>query len=438
MKIFPALLAASLAANLVLAGVFLARRAGAGEAAARATAAASAPSAAAVAPAVVAPPPGAEFLRLTPEQLRDRLRTLDLPRNVVEQLLKARLEARVQARTHELIAAALKTAPPWKLVGLTFSRLSILTPAERKEIRDLEAEARDATLRLLGPGPADPSGRIAAKYGFVSPTKAVQLDALEADYENLTEQWKDETSHLRTPADKDREKFIKTEKERDLAALLTPAEREAFDLRASPTAKNTGFQARLAAFEPTEAEYRALFALQKAADDLGPARMATPSPKIAPGSPGVSMMSMSGGTSEPAADQLRAALGDARYADWQLATQPYYQSLVRVAATANLPAETTKRLGLAVSGALDESWRIADDLTMTGPQKKTAVIDLAGNLRAQLNNGLGAGATDALLKNARWFDALTAGSAVQVAGNTMAFRPVDPPPRSTPPPGPGR
>ena len=434
MKLSALLFAASLAGNVLLAGLFFARRPS-GNGIAATTADVVHP--AKVPAAVESAQPGAEFLQLTPGQLRDRLRALDLPAHVVELLVKQRIDAKVEARTRELIAAALKTAPPWKLAGLTSNRLSILSPAERKEIRDLEAEARDATLRLLGADYVDPSGRIAAKYGFVSPAKSVQLEALEADYDNLAEQWKDETRNLRTPADKDREKFIKTEKDRDLAALLTPAELADYELRASPTAKNTAFQARLAAFQPTEAEYRAIFPLQKAAEEQPPGTFVPPW-TTAPGTPSVGTVTMSGGVRELSADQLRAALGDARYADWQLATQPYYQSLVRLAEANNVPADTTKNLGLAVSKTLDESWRIADDLTMTGPQKKAAVTELASSLRTQLNTGLGAGATETMLKNARWFDSLVAGSAVKVAGNSMAFRPVDPPPPAATQPAPGR
>lgn len=377
-------------------------------------------------------PLGREFLQLTPEQLRDRLRALDLPASVVARLVKARIDAKVEARTRELVAEAMKSAPSWRYAKLTTDRLSFLSAAQRKEVRDLEAEARDTTVRLLGPAYADPSGRIAFKYGFVSPEKALLLDALDEDYENLRAAQKDDARYLRLPGDRDSDKLLRAEQDRDLAALLTPAERDQYDLRASSTAQNSGFRAQIAAFQPSEEEYRALLQLQRMADNATEQGDGVRPTSIA----GATMLTINGGRREPPEDAVRTRLGEERFAEWQLAGQPYYQGLTRLAADQNLPAGTARQLGEAITKALDESWRVAGDTALSTDQKRAAVAALAAGVQAQLVAGLGAGPAAGFLRSQRWFESLNNGTAVQVRGNTIGFRSVDSASRMGPVPGP--
>jgi hypothetical protein len=359
------------------------------------------------------------------QELRDRLRALELPPVFVEQIVVARIRARLRTRQLELLAAAFQTAPLWKQAAMKSERFSILTPEQRKELRDLEAEVRDETLRLLGPGPLDRSGNIAFKYGFVSPAKAVLLDALDRDYENLGTRLKDDTRNLTLPEDREREKFLKAEQLRDLTAMLTPAELDAYEMRVSPTAQNAAFQSHMQAFQPTEEEYRALFAVQKTFDRkrADPAFVAGLPAAVSPAGATMGMMS---GPTQPE-DEIKAVLSPERFADWELSNQGHYQSLARLARTNAIPDITVKQVATLLSQTSEESWKIADDVATTPAQKKTALADLAASTRAQVTAQLGA-AGDSYLKSVRWFDAIAAGNAVKLGSNLISYRSVEPPP----------
>jgi len=374
---------------------------------------------------------GRSFASLTPEQLRDRLKGLELPPTVLEQLVVARINSRLDARRRELMAHAIRTAPLWRLSALRNDRLSILTPGQRKELRDLEAEVRDETLRLLGPAPLDRNGSTAFKYGFVPPEKAVLVNALDRDYENLSARLKDDTKNLKLPEDREREKFLTTEQDQDLAAMLTPTERDAYQLRVSPTSQDQAFQSHMRAFQPTEAEYRALFAIQKAEDDRRTAGGSeTTRNVVAP--TGATMVMTTG---RPLLDDaVRPVLSPERFADWQLTNQAHYLGLARIADANGLTTATVKQVASLLSQTADSSWRIAEDATMSGAQKKTAMAELASAARTQVTNQLGASAADTYLKSVRWFDSIGSGTAIMISNNMIAYRPVDPPAERSPTP----
>src|SRR5690606_11430524 len=99
---------------------------------------------------------------------------------VVEALVLTRIFARYEARRREFLAETRK-APWWKTAMLVVTgptRDGLFTAEQQKELRDLEASARDETLRLLGPQALDPDGAIARRHAFVAPGKAVLLDAI--------------------------------------------------------------------------------------------------------------------------------------------------------------------------------------------------------------------------------------------------------------------
>jgi hypothetical protein len=420
MKLSPILLVVSLAANAGLLAWYGSRQSRGHSAPVGVEATASSvtePSAGAALPSVL----GRDFLSVTPDQLREQLRGSDLPANLVDQLIRARIYASLEERRRARVSQALKTAPPWRLAALRSDRFSLLTPEQRKELRDLEIQARDETLRLLGPTQLDRDGLIAVKYGFVAPEKAVRLDALDRDYANLSTLAKEETRYLRTAVDKDRDKILRAEQDRDLAALLTPAERDAYELRVSETAQNRTFQGRMAALKPTEAEYRALFALQKAAEEKpatgGSGRIARRGP------PGATMVQFSGGA-DLNEEEVKVVLGAERFADWRQAGAAHYQSLVRLAGTHQLPPETVKQVADVLTETSNASWRIAESTTMTAPEKKAAMAELAAGARAQVAGKLG-DLTDSYLQSTRWFDGIGTGMAVQINGGMQAFRPVD-------------
>lgn len=367
---------------------------------------------------------------LAPAALRERLRQLGLPPEAITALVRARIYARHDARRRELLAAASRSLPWWKFARRppTSDPSFHLTPAERKEIHDLDAEARATTLAELGPSALDPTGSVAARYAFLSPEKAVLLDALERDYLNLNSELRDELGRVRTAADREREKLLETERQRDLDALLTPAERAILDQHASPTA--TRLATRMRAFQATEEEYRALYAIQKAFEQSS-ALPANPTP-------GSRVPSID---SQPEFTQkIREALGEARFAEWEFSTQTHVRALADLAVVANLPPPTVRDITALLTATAASSWKIVTDDARPPEQRSAALAQLAADTRAQVAAQLGPDIATTYLREVFWFDLLTKGGGVKLTGGGIGMRtvgPVSPPatPSASTPPG---
>lgn len=420
MKLPSFLLVGSLVANAVLLTWWLAPD--------RASPALTAHNSSTRAPATAAPSltPRAAPSALTPAALREHLTSLGLPPAAVTALVRARLYAPHDARRRELLTAASQSLPWWKFAKRppSYDSSIHLTPAARKELHDLEAEARAATLATLGPVPLDPTGSIAARYAFLSPEKAVLLDALEQDYRNLNSELRDELGRVRTTADREREKLLETERQRDLAVLLSPAEREILDQRTSPTA--TRLASRMLAFQATEEEYRALYAIQKSFEQTS-ALLANP----AHGSRVPSIDSQPEFTK-----QIRAALGETRFADWESSTQTHVQALAQLAVVNNLPPTAVREVNALLTAAAASSWTLVTDDARPPAERTAALAQLAADTRAHVAAKLGPDVTEKYLRDVFWIDLMANGGGVQLTGGSISMRSIAPITRPAAPPAP--
>lgn len=394
----------------------------------RAPSPATSPAPAVNPPAAPAPSSPISLATLTPNALRDHLRSLGLPPAAITALVRSQIYSRHDTRRRELLAAASQSLPWWQFAKRppTYDASIHLTPAQRKELADLAAEARAATLATLGPAALDPTGSIAARYAFLSPEKAVLLDALEQDYRNLNAELRDELGRVRTPADREREKLLETERQRDLDALLSPAERDLLDQQASPTASRLA--ARMRAFNATEEEYRAIYAIQKSFDQQS-ALPANPAP----------------GTRVPSIDnqpeftqKIRAALGDARFADWEFSTQPHVRALADLAVAAHLPPPTVRDITALLTATAASSWKIVTDDARAPAQRTAALAQLAADTRTQVAAQLGADIAAKYLRDVFWFDLVANGAGVNLTGGGTMIQSVGPVARPSSPPSPGK
>ncbi|MBI4625218.1 MAG: hypothetical protein HY736_18610 [Verrucomicrobia bacterium] len=352
------------------------------------------------------------WLGLDAAAMQQKLQPLNLPPEVVESLVISRIFARYNERRRELSTAAMKF-PWWQTVTAWPARLALLTPAQQKELRELEAAARNEVLQRLGPGALDRDGTIATRYSFVPAKRAVLLGALLRDYEDIKAELKDETRGIRTAADREKEKFLEAERQRDIAALLSPAERDIFEHRTASAA--AVMQNRLGVFEPTEAEYRAVFAIFREFEADHPGVMALQAW-------GQRLGASENGEYE---EKIHQILGDARYADWMLSGQGYAQSLSRLAPQLNLSPATVKGVAVLLDNTLKRSREIGGDGAMEVPQKLSALANLAAQARSEVTARLGPTGAGALLSQLSWLDLIAQGNAVTVTGHATSWSPVN-------------
>jgi len=131
------------------------------------------------------------------------------------------------------------------------------------------------------------------------------------------------------------------------------------------------------------------------------------------------------------ADQLKAALGEQRAADYARANNFEYQNLHRLAQNANLSPDALNRtydLRLTVA---QESMRIQD--SKLSPADRTAALQaLVTSTKAQIAGHLGSTLADTYVKNLSWLSALERGYAIRLNpdGTSMTYMmgPSTPPP----------
>jgi hypothetical protein len=419
MKLPPLLLALSLLVNGALAGV-LALRPSLAPLAFRdffarhfSSAGETGPAAPAVVPAAPRP---REKLWAELDQGGDlaglvaRLRAAGFPAALIRDIIRTQVNARYDAKIRALQEPDPNT-PFWKLKPGFYS----ISDKRLVEMDQLQRE-RSKVLRDLFSGDFFATDDISAgqrrQYGNLSRPKIDLVQRIEDDYAAMNSDVRAAMGGITLPEDKEKLALLAREKHADLAAALSPDELADYEMRSSPI---TNFlRNRLGAFDPSEAEFRAIYQAQLALSDKFPGAV---------GNIGSIDYQQRQAAQQDLNSQLRTSLGDARYADYARATSTEYQQLSSLAQRANLPDGTAVQAFNLRDTVAQESSRIFDDATLDNDQKRSALQALAQNTRAQLTGLLGPTAGPAYVKIAdQWLGTVERGAAVSFDTATeMAF-----------------
>ena len=247
-----------------------------------------------------------------------RLRAAGFPPSIIRAVVTAQVEEEFVAR-REKINGPKRNLPPWKVA------LDETNPARRVANGALDREQASRLRALLGADATAPNPTAIAlqrhQFGHLSSEKVARATAIQRDYDELRGEV------MRGSSDQERsEKFALLEKEQhaDLAKILTPAELETYDLRASPTARR--LRSELGPFAPSETEFLTIFRLQHTFDQaFGPSGANS---EAAP---------LRSEAKERLNAQIAAALGPERAADYARSLDPYFRQLTRLTARLELP-----------------------------------------------------------------------------------------------------
>lgn len=209
--------------------------------------------------------------------------------------------------------------------------------------REIEEEKRQLIKELLGVDLESEMARWegrpdgdAWRLGFLSPEKQQAVHALQQKFEEMQRALFNEMREGGgPPSPETRAKMtaMRAQREAELAALLSPQEFQEYQLRNSNTARN--MRDSLASFSPSEDEFKKIFDARKAFDDqYGFARgggddAAREQRRIA---------------QQQLDDQLRAVLGEDRYAQYHMAQDDRYREIYDFTQRSNLPIETAKAI----------------------------------------------------------------------------------------------
>lgn len=355
-----------------------------------------------------------------------RMRAAGFPASVIRSVVWQQVNENFKARRTAL-APSIEDQPFWKTRGDIFGGYDQKYYAA---LRELNREQSKLVKEILGADatPPEASPAMQRRYGNLTSEQIEQVQRLDQDYNELRNEVNAASRGIMLPEDREKLAMLEKERRADLAQLLNPQELEDYLMRTSQT--TTRLRTALTTLNASEAEFRAIYQAQLAFDE-----------KYTNANMGVGMVintadSMRERQAAQAQvnEQIKAALGDQRYAEYVRASDREYQQLNRLAQQSNLPTSAANQVYDFRNNAVKESSRIFDDPSLNADQKRAALQTLGQNTRSQITATLGADVGERYLQVAtRWIGGLERGAALNLTDNgTIAIRNL-PQPRPNPP-----
>ena len=428
MKLAPALLALSLAANVAGLALFALRPA-LGPPAMRALFGVVAPAEAAARvaaerSAAAAKPLPSLWSRLQSDDLTTlvaRLRAAGFSpvmiRALVDALVAERFDPRIKAITRERDETPYWRQPPYLMSGSKV--LEDLNQIYRERARLLRELLGDDALAYGG---TDISAAQRRQYGDLPRAKIDLVARINDDYADMTGQIRAAMQGVTLPEDREKLALLEREKRADLAAVLTPAELADYELRTSHVTNR--LRTALSIMNADESEFRKIHAaLQPYADVLYPQ---TPNS-------GLVQIDQRRDATLRANEQLKTALGPERFADYQRASNSDYQQLYRLTQGEILAPGALNRAFDARAVAAEASTKIMGDRALPAEQRAAALQAVAAAARTTILSNLGPKAGPAYAQAASWLTHLERGGSVALTPEGfLTFRTAPPSPPPTP------
>lgn len=242
----------------------------------------------------------------------------------------------------------------------------------------MQKERRELLKQLVGTEFWDEQNSMQSRaLSFLPADKVGAVSQIVSDYQDMYSSVRQDMMMAQLPEDKEKLKLLYTERQADLARVLSPEELQLYELYASPTARNLKFA--LGSFQPTEAEFRAMFDARKASDDASGALY---------GYYDFGNYEARQEAQKAVEAQYKAALGDMRYAQYQRETDYGYQAATKIVQHYNLPAQNAADAYEVQRAALAQ----ANDQRTSGQDAqatRAALTALAAQTSAKLQALLG-------------------------------------------------
>ena len=215
------------------------------------------------------------------------------------------------------------------------------------------------------------------RYGDLPLEKLTRLADIQSDYQELQMKLHYEQSSRAnqqpTPADREKQRLLETEKENDIRELLAPKEYAEYSLRESRTAME--LRSRLSLLRLTEAEYKALFTLQRPIDEQFFAAAAAGDE--AQGKARHEAL-------QKLSPQIEAALGPDRYADYQQLMKGGDDQVTRLMSRLELPLATAGKITVLRDTASEQAAAIRSDSALTAAEREIRLATLARETETKL------------------------------------------------------
>lgn len=309
-----------------------------------------------------------------PKSLIERLRAAGFPPEAIRAIISAQINQQYSARRATLVAQQ-EEIPFWKP-----QQRFLMNPKTMAELRELSREQANLLKELLGPAgvPANEEREAYQRrqFGNLPSDKIDQLQEIISDYGDLRNQIYATANGVMLPEDRETLALLEKEQRADLAAILTPGQLEDYELRSSTTANL--LRSQLGIFNPSEAEFRAIYAATRTAEDRYGSITSL----------GVNRDQMQQ-VQAALLDQARAFLTPERYADLQQAVDPAQQTINRLVTRLELPPSTAPQILAIQQDISKQANALRSDRSLSADQRQTQLNRLADDATARLTATLG-------------------------------------------------
>lgn len=319
------------------------------------------------------------------------LRALGVPEASVVDLIVGEVSAKFAARLRKEAPAAPKY---WQTADLT-------SGTEQTRLRELHArlerERREVLEKALGPQALQAMGKyqwwhdvdpVQELLTFLPADKLRQLQAINAKYAANApddEALLTEVAARKLAADRTRQRA-------EIESLLSPQELEDFDLRKSDTAER--LRGELRGFAASEAEFRQLFRVRRAYESALATNTDVRDPNV---------LQVRIEAERRFAEEARAALGDARYADYQRARDPDFQNALQVTQFYSLPADIATRVYDLKRDVDARAAGVTGNAALTEQRRRELLGQMERDTERTLQSLLGSEVLAEYRRNNRWW-----------------------------------
>jgi hypothetical protein len=292
----------------------------------------------------------------------EKPRALGLPESLINALIRHQTDLRYRERENALLSTS--SQQPYWSAKFDRSRYGTYYSPERVELR----RQKQAELKtLLGPDYRKDDLIQDPRTAFLPPAKAEQLREIQEDYAAMEQSFAGYDG-ITLPEDREKRAFLEKQKRADLAELLTPEELTAYELRSSPTASN--LRRELATIDLTEDEFKTLYTLRKPYDERPRTNIFT-NPVNAQERQALNA-------------EIKAALGDERYAEYERAQDYDYRTLNQLATRLELPREKATE-AYTLKTALEK--KLTEFKPQPGPNMRQQRADFLTSLSREAEKG---------------------------------------------------
>jgi len=175
---------------------------------------------------------------------------------------------------------------------------------------------------------------------------------------------------------------ISRQRDAELAKLLSPQELEDYKVRSSQTAQQMKWN--LAAFEPSEQEFRAMYKVEEALSNaLGQHRYGGADPDDP------AEQKKHADANKAKEDEMKKLLGEARYKEYSRSKDYYYQELYRLAQRSGLPKETAAKVYDMKEAAEAQARNLQQDANLTAEQRLAMQREIRSLTEKTIQESLG-------------------------------------------------